>query len=235
MKKIVMLLVFVMLVAVVVAENVEINSPMGTFKMSVNSSSSSSSKKVAVVDEISNKLEILNKKYCSQLNKLKQRKASKLIDEIYDLLAMLPEDIYITQTNTTSSSSSSASSNQNANININVNAPEVVTSHEEVVEEKPVISSPAMSENAFQTLYNNVEDESFADDKLSVIKVATKRNGFKVSQLTRLLDLFSFADDKVKCVQTVYPKVVDKKNSHQILNHFTFSGDKKKVEAIINQ
>ena len=234
MKKIVLLLVFVALVAIVFAEGIEINSPMGTFKMSVNSSSSS--KKVAVVDEISNKLEILNKKYCSQLNKLKQRKASKLIDEIYDLLAMLPEDVYVTQTTSSSTSSSSASSNQNANININVNTPETVTSHKEVVvQETEVTSSPAMSENAFQTLYNNVKDESFADDKLSVIKVAAKRNGFKVSQLTRLLDLFSFADDKVACVNAVYPKIVDKKNAHQILNHFTFSGDKKKVEAIINQ
>jgi len=234
MKKIVLLLVFIILAVMLVAENIEINSPMGTFKMSVNSSSSSS-KKIAVVDEISNKLEILNKKYCSQLNKLKQRKANKLIDEIYDLLAMLPEDIYVNQTTSSSSSSSTISSNQNANININVNTPEVVTTHKKIVEEKPVTSSPAMSENAFQTLYNNVNNESFADDKLSVIKIATKRNSFKVSQLTRLLDLFSFADDKVKCTQVVYPKVIDKENAHQIINHFTSSGDKKKVEAIINQ
>lgn len=239
MKKFVILLIFVTVAVMAFAEDIEINSPMGSFKMSV-STSSSSSKKVAVVDEISDKLELLKEKYCSKLNKLKQRKASKLIDEIYDLLAMLPDDVYIRQTTSSPSPSlspsSSASSNQSTNININVNTQEEeVTTHTEEIQEKPVETFGAISENAFQILYNNVEDESFADDKLSVVKVATKRNGFKVSQLTRLIDLFSFSDDKVKCVRTVYPKVVDKKNAHQILNHFTFSGDKEKVEAIISE
>ncbi|OQY38309.1 MAG: hypothetical protein B6226_03850, partial [Candidatus Cloacimonetes bacterium 4572_65] len=49
-----------------------------------------------IVDKIAEKLEVLQKKYLVKLNKLQQRKSTQLLDDIYDLLALIPDDVTIT-------------------------------------------------------------------------------------------------------------------------------------------
>ena len=81
----------------------------------------------------------------------------------------------------------------------------------------------------------NVENEGFADDKISVVRIAAKSNYFTINQLIRLVDAFSFSEDKINVVRIVYPKIVDKDNAHNLLNAFTYSEDKQEVEKIINR
>ncbi len=229
MKNILLILLLFISFVCLNSQVLKIDTPDGTFKMSVsedNSNAKIKSKKEPVVDKIADKLDLLQKKYCSKLNRLDQKRVKKIMDEIYDLLADLPDDVYTTSHN----------QSQSQNININLTTSDNIQTPQKTVEKDITpVSSKAMSESDFQTLYNNVKNESFASDKLSVIKIAAKRNKFTVSQLTRLLDLFSFEEDKITCLQIVYPKLTDKKNAHQILNHFEYSSDKEKVEQIINQ
>ncbi|MBT4332093.1 MAG: hypothetical protein HOD64_02355, partial [Candidatus Cloacimonetes bacterium] len=77
-----------------------------SMSVSVDETSSSNSSSVNVVDEIANRIDVLQNKYFSKLNKLDQKRANKIIDEIYELLALLPDDI--------------STSNQNANANFNI-------------------------------------------------------------------------------------------------------------------
>ncbi len=233
MKKI-FVVVFVFSAIFIYSEVLKISTPAGSFKMSVQSDDSTTkhSQNVSVVDKIADDLDLLSSKYIGKLNKLDQKRAKKVIDEIYDLLALLPEDVYYTHNNGKIQTTNQTQS-QNVNITIKTDVQNATPQTKEMQKETPKVN--AMSESAFNTLYNNVSNEGFADDKLSQIKVAAKRNTFKVSQVVRLLGLFSFADDKIKCLEILYPKVVDKENSHNILNAFTFSEDKKKVEKIINR
>lgn len=103
----------------------------------------------------------------------------------------------------------------------------------EIVEE--VDERIAMSSSEFQRLLKNVENESFADDQTSVVRIAAKSKYFLISQLITLLDVFSFSDDKINVVQIVYPRIVDKDNAHNLLGAFTYSDDKDRVEQIISQ
>ena len=219
------------------ADNLSISTPLGGMKISVDESSSK--KKVSAVDEIADKLDVLQKDFCSKLNKLDRRRADKIIDEIYNLLSVLPSDVMVTaevsdnNSATTTISSSSSSSNANANININMNIQDKSASGAPVVEEKP--TSEEMTESQFNRLLQNVKNEGFADDQASVVRVAAQSQFFTVNQLIRLLNVFTFASDKIEIVRIVYPRIVDKENAHNLLGAFTYSSDKKAVEQIIGR
>lgn len=207
-----------------------------SMSVTVDETSTSNTGSISVVDEIANRIEILQNKYNSKLNKLDQKRTNKIIDEIYELLALLPEDVLI-QSTTSTPSSQAQSANLNISIDINEQQMEhqkTVIKHEvEIVEEVDELT--AMSSSEFQRLLNNVKNESFADDQTSVVNIAAKSKYFSISQLMTLLDVFSFSDDKINIVQIVYPRIVDKDNAHSLLGAFTYSDDKDRVEQIISQ
>ncbi len=91
-----------------------------------------------------------------------------------------------------------------------------------------------MSDREFSDLCESIKSESFESDKIYVIQLAAKYNRFTVAQLVTLIDLMSFSNDKIEVVKIVYPNVIDKYNSHLIINAFTHSSDKERVKKIIN-
>lgn len=219
------ILVLLSMSAIIFAESISFESSSGNMKITVEGSSSGNVQSETIINEIAVRLEKLENKYIPKLNKLDQKKAANLINEIYELLALLPEDVSVSVRSTTSTPSSQTQS-ANVSISIDVNEP--------VIEEE-VTYNKAMSESEFKQLLSNVENESFADDQTSVVRIAANSKYFTINQLVRLLDLFSFSDDKINIVRIVYPAVVDKDNAHNLLRAFTYSDDKKKVEQIINK
>jgi len=227
-------------------ENLTVESSLGGFSLKVNEpvNSSTDSNTTNLVDELATRVEIIETKYITKLNKLDQKRIQKVIDEMYELLALLPEDLILEssshETNsssyTESSSSSSSTSNNNTNVNINITSNDVTsqTSNQVTEVEKVVEENKAMDSSAFSSLLSSVKSENFADDKLRVIKIAAKKGFFNVNQIKTVLNNFSFAEDKIDVVSLMYPKVVDEENSHQILDSFTFSSDKEEVEEIIS-
>lgn len=100
-------------------------------------------------------------------------------------------------------------------------------------EEYQVVEPIPMSDSEFTALTNSVKSESFESDMLSIVQISAKYNYFKVSQVVRLINLFSFSSGKLEVVKITYPNVIDKYNSHNIINAFTYSSDKEKVRQII--
>ena len=236
MKKVIYF-VMIFCVTILFADNVKVESPFGSFSLSVDTGSSQiSTGNVNIADEIAKRVEKLENKYLIKLNKLDQKRANKITDEIYQYLALLPDNLTaeISSSQTVDTQPDvSAESNSNINININMkNENETVTTETNVQED---ISSKAMDNSEFNNLLKNVHQESFDDDKLSVIRIAAKRKYFTINQLVSLINEFSFSDDKINCVRIVFPKVIDKDNAHNLLSAFTYSSDKEEVEAIINQ
>lgn len=220
------------------AQTIDIESPMGSFKMKVEQNEQDNYTQKSVVEEIGKRVEYLETHYLKKLSRTKKLKSKKIVDEIFELLEMLPGDVYVA-VETEQKKKQKPQENSGLNININVNETEQnpvtppPTTQPEVTQTEQV--NTPMSETDFQKLLNNIESESFADDQLSVIRLAAKSHYFTVSQLKRMLQKFTFADDKISCVQIIYPKVTDKENAHNLLNSFEYSSDKKKVEQIISQ
>jgi hypothetical protein len=92
-----------------------------------------------------------------------------------------------------------------------------------------------ISEEEFSGLVNSIKNESFQENQLSVVQISARYNYFTVNQVVKLIDLFSFSDGKLKALEYLYPNVVDKFNSHQIVNALTYSSDKEKATDIINR
>lgn len=99
----------------------------------------------------------------------------------------------------------------------------------------PPAAEPAVGMNAadFDALKKAVDDASFSDEKLGVIKVAAEHAGFTVAQVGELVDLMAHSSDKLAVVETLNRRIVDRKNGFKLLGHFTFSGDKEKVQALL--
>ena len=100
-----------------------------------------------------------------------------------------------------------------------------------LVEEGPF----PISQEEFNGLINSIKDESFQENQLSIVQISARYNYFTVNQVVKVIDLFSFSDGKLKALEYLYPNVVDKFNSHQIINAFTYSSDKEKAQEIINK
>ncbi|HNX00835.1 MAG TPA: DUF4476 domain-containing protein [Candidatus Cloacimonadota bacterium] len=249
------------------AESMMITTPGGNIGFTVDGNSSYHDGKVtssAVVDNIADKLQELDKSYIIKLNKMDQVRAKKLIDDIYNLLALLPANDQIavtpagnpttnsnvnTNVNTNTSTSTSTAvndNNMNININVNNNNPDANQGndkphgkphdhHPQVdMGEEHVVVKP-IAEKDFTILVNKVKAESFSDNQLRVIRTATKNANYNVDQIVRMMDLLTYSDDKIEALRIMYPKVTDPKNNYQILDALTYSTDKEKAEEIINQ
>ncbi|MDZ4181348.1 MAG: DUF4476 domain-containing protein [Candidatus Cloacimonadaceae bacterium] len=186
-----------------------------------------------LIDNIVNRLELLQKDYHSKLNKVDQIKAKKLVDEIYELLALLPMDAGVSL-----STASSTQTNASPNININITTPPTTVKPVPVEIPKPeAITAPGrklMSDKDFTDLLARIKKESFADDQLRVLNTAAKNSRFNVNQIVRLLGAFSFASDQLSALQIAYPECDDPHNNYKILDAFTFSSDKEEAEEIMN-
>ncbi len=101
------------------------------------------------------------------------------------------------------------------------------------VESEPVIMT--MPDPDYRALVNSINNESFEDNKVSVLQASAKYNYFSVDQIIGLIELSSFSSWKIKALELTYPFVIDKNNSYKIINAFTFSDDKQKAQQILDR
>ncbi|MCF7913095.1 MAG: DUF4476 domain-containing protein [Candidatus Cloacimonetes bacterium] len=193
-------------------------------------------------DAILQNLKVLEEKYVTQLPKKQYLEASMLIEEIREILLGNTE----AKTEVNTKVNTSTESSQSVNINMNISGfdnpaapqPQAVPVADPVAA-KPVVEAvevpKPMNSAAFSQLVSNIEDESFADDQLLYIRTAAQSHNFSVSQITQLIELFTFSEDQISCLRITYPKAVDKENAFTIISHFTYEDDKKAAQSIISQ
>lgn len=85
----------------------------------------------------------------------------------------------------------------------------------------------------FPSVLAAVQRESFSDARLDVVRLST--GAFTIEQVGQLVDVLDHSSDKVKMVEVVRNRVVDPQNAFQLLSHFTFEGDKKRIGALFDQ
>jgi hypothetical protein len=244
-----LIIAIVMLSAILLcADEIKLTTPEGTFSFQVNQVNSDGSvQSGAIIDQIGAKLELLEKDHLSKLSRLDQARAKNVLDEIYSLLATLPADSRVTIKQPLAPAQPTQQPNAGLTINLNVSEPQTPPPAQPVTQApaKPQTPPPApmpvetthtpMTSGEFSGLVSNVENESFADDKLSVVRIAAKSHWFTMDQLIQLVGLFSFSEEKVESVRIVYPRVVDPENAHNLMSAFTFSDDKQAVQRIIDK
>lgn len=90
----------------------------------------------------------------------------------------------------------------------------------------------AMHHKDFTMMCEVVDDASFTDKKIGVIKVACISSYFTSQQCAQLLSMFSFEDDKLKALKVLRPRMLDI-DAKLILKQFSFSATQDKAKEIL--
>ncbi len=239
----------IMSVALTAQIGMNMNTPEGSVSMSVTGIPVEQGAPGNVIDMIAAKLDLLEKEIHSKLNKLDQKKAERIVDDIYDLLALLqsgePVPVAAASASASSSSSSSSTASGTANININISGMEEQPRpkprdkprppHHDEEPRLAVSNRKAISSGEFTSLVGRIKAESFSDDKLRVLRTAAKNYKFSVNQIVSLIGAYTFSEDKVEALRISYPEVTDPQNNYKILDAFTYSSDKEEADRIINE
>ena len=90
------------------------------------------------------------------------------------------------------------------------------------------------SEFKFNDFYMRFKQESFADDKINLIKTLNKIQ-LTSEQVYMLINEINFSNDKIKALKMLTPLLKDKKNISKIISSFSFNSDKEKARKILSE
>ena len=92
----------------------------------------------------------------------------------------------------------------------------------------------AMHNKDFKMMCEVVDDASFHEKKIGVIKVACISSYFNSRQCAKLLSMISFDDAKLKTLKVLAPRMIDR-DVTDIVKQFSFSSNKDKALEILRQ
>ena len=90
-----------------------------------------------------------------------------------------------------------------------------------------------MDDYHFAQFLSTLENESFSDDKLLFLRQVSTKNFFTCEQLGKIIDKFTFSDDKLEAVKILKSRLVDPENAFTLKDNFTFDSDKNRFMEII--
>ena len=91
-----------------------------------------------------------------------------------------------------------------------------------------------MHNKDFKMMCEVVDDASFHEKKIGVIKVACISSYFNSKQCAKLLSMISFDNAKLKALKVLAPRMIDK-DVTDIVKQFSFSSNKDKALEILRQ
>ena len=109
-----------------------------------------------------------------------------------------------------------------------------------VVAEPPEPELPAepagpmpMAPDTFRALLAEVDGQAFSDDKLMIVRSATREAFYNTAQVKSLLNAFVHSSDKLDLLRTVADRIVDRENLFTIYSSLVHSSDKEEAREIL--
>jgi hypothetical protein len=106
-----------------------------------------------------------------------------------------------------------------------------------VVQQPPPPPPPAtplpVDEETLANAIAHIGNESFEEDKLRIVRDLASSQYFLVAQVEKILPAFSFENTKVKIVEILAPRILDRQNAYRLYGSFTFSSNKAAVEKLL--
>jgi Domain of unknown function (DUF4476)/Ricin-type beta-trefoil lectin domain/Mannan-binding protein len=99
----------------------------------------------------------------------------------------------------------------------------------------PPVAGRAMAAARFDALLGAMRAESFPSSQLGVLESAARDNRFTVEQLRRIVTGFTFPSDRVRAVEIVAPRVVDRGNAFLLEAALEWDMEKQQVRAIFEK
>ncbi len=91
---------------------------------------------------------------------------------------------------------------------------------------------PPMSEADVDRVVAAMQQTAFATDQVGALRMGTAGRALTVAQARRLVEVLAFPADRIVALTQLRPAITDPQNAVALLDLFTFSSDKSKVEAL---
>lgn len=89
----------------------------------------------------------------------------------------------------------------------------------------------AISDAELADILRAIDAASFSDGKIAVLDSAARDRAFRVAQVVRILDAFSFGSDKVEAGARLYPQVIDPQDWYRVYEALDFTSDREALKA----
>jgi hypothetical protein len=182
---------------------------------------------VSKVKNTINDARVLNfkAKYAVLLLQNKTEEAQKLLD---DLLSLVDEV----------SSIGNGSSAKNETVTNVVTITNIIFITNSTAAPAPAAAQPqpavsAMSDSDFDSMMEEINKANFPEDKIEIIRQSGKHNNMSIKQIMKLLDLYTFDDDRLKVVHYTYNNPPDKSIAYKLYNYFQWEKSKNEVKSLI--
>lgn len=94
-------------------------------------------------------------------------------------------------------------------------------------------SASAMEPRAFEKLLSQIDDDAFADGKMTTLSTAASTNTFSCAQAARILKSFSFDSGKHRALAALKSRLEDPRNRELLVAAFTFSSGQDKARKAL--
>ena len=81
----------------------------------------------------------------------------------------------------------------------------------------------AMTNDSFERAKKSINNKSFGDEKMTVMKQILRANCVSVKQVIGFMELFTYEDNKLGVAKAAYSKTTDQGNYYQVNDALTYS------------
>ena len=90
-----------------------------------------------------------------------------------------------------------------------------------------------IGEASLRIVLERIAKEQLPDGKLRVLKDAAANTFFVADQCIKVLGAFSAVDDRLKALELVMPRLLDRQNAQRVLVAFPFAAERERARATI--
>lgn len=90
-----------------------------------------------------------------------------------------------------------------------------------------------MNSRLFQKFLEDVKNEPFEKDRISLINAALANSDFTCGQCIQLLKLYTFDNERMKLMKMMYPRIIDKQAFFTVIDILTFSSSKEEMNKFV--
>lgn len=178
----------------------------------------------AILEQAVARLKRIEQIIYPELNRAQSADVTRLLQEAYALLELIPQDTELSVRKTEGSPDVEAMLDPNR---------EAQPASRLIERPRPVPERYPIMTEEFSTLLQTIQAEPYRRNKLLIVRTATEAYSYSVDQMIRILDSFSFTVDRLQVLETIYPGCTDPQNKYRILDSFSLMADKTRAAELM--
>lgn len=91
-----------------------------------------------------------------------------------------------------------------------------------------------VDENELKTMCSKIDNAAFQDKQLEIVRALNNDHCFSTAQVKRIMEEFSFPENKLDVAEILYPKCTDRENYYKLKGSFSFPTYEADFQDMIN-